>query len=218
MKIGRKMIKTTLNVIPAKAGISDDLRKKIPAFAGMTMLFFILILSLPANAQDKYDSKDYSPDYCQFTATFPEEPYITKQCEGKGNETCYNLISYTKVFDVKSTVRVEIICNPSSPEMYKAFSEKTMEATVRAMTKDTIIEAYEINSRQGEGYRQTGLLGKGRKGLSETIYIAQLWVAENSIMSVEAELMGEQSAESDQLFADILRTIGFAKEVRQEDK
>ncbi len=180
--------------------------------------FFILVFALPATAQDKYDSKDYSPDYCQFTATFPEEPYITKHCEGESKDTCYNLISYTKVFDVKSTVRVEIICNPSTPAMYKEFTPKIMEKTVRAMTKDVIIEAYEVNSRQEDEYRQAGLLGKARKGLGDTIYIAQLWVAQNSIMSVEAELMGEQSAASDELFAQILNTIGFAKDIKKSDK
>ncbi len=175
---------------------------------------FTITLSLPVIAQDKLETKGYSPDYCQFTATFPEEPYITQQCEGESKDTCYNLISYTKVFDVKSTVRVEIICNPSTHEMYKAFTPKVMESTVRAMTKGTVIETYEISSRQEDKYRQTGLLGKARKGLGDTIYIAQLWVAENSIMSVEAELMGEQSAEADLLFAQILSTIGFAKDIK----
>ncbi len=175
----------------------------------------IITFSLPTLAQDKYDSKNYSPDYCQFTATFPEEPYITEHCEGESKDTCYKLVSYTKVFDVKSTVRVEIICNPSTPAMYKEFTPKIMEKTVRAMTKGTIIEAYEVSSRQEDEYRQTGLLGKARKGLGETIYIAQLWVAQNSIMSVEAELMGEQSDDADKLFADILRTIHFSK---KEDK
>ncbi len=175
-----------------------------------------LMFAQPAIAQDKYDSKDYSPDYCQFTATFPDEPYITNHCEGESNDTCYNLVSYTKVFDVRSTVRVEIICNPSTPAMYKEFTPKIMEKTVRAMTKGTVIETYEISSRQEDEYRQTGLLGKARKGLGDTIYIAQLWVAENSIMSVEAELMGDPSADADKLFAQILSTIGFSKDIKKE--
>ena len=157
----------------------------------------------------------YSPDYCQFTANFPEEPYITHKCDGEGMETCFDLISYTKVFDLSTTITVEIICNPSTPEMYEEFNPQVMEDTVRAMTKDTVIEAYEIKGIQEKEYRQTGLLGRGRKGLNDTIYIAQLWIANNSIMSVEAELIGEQSDESDKHFAQILRGIGYTKDIEK---
>ncbi|PCJ00232.1 MAG: hypothetical protein COB14_04560 [Alphaproteobacteria bacterium] len=168
-----------------------------------------------ATEEAQIDTPKYSPDYCQFTAQFPEKPYITHKCEGDTADTCFNLISYTKVFDLSTTITVEIICNPSTPAMYKEFTPETMESTVRAMTKDTVIEAYEIKSRQEEGYRQSGLLGRGRKGLEDTIYIAQLWIADHSIMSVEAQLIGEQSAQSDQAFAEILRNIGFTKDLEE---
>ncbi len=178
----------------------------------------ILIFSNTAIAQEKLDSPQYSPDYCQFTAEFPEEPYTEQRCESDKRETCYNLISYTKTFDdMRSSIRVEIICNASTPEMYKEFTPKVMKATVRAMTKDTVIEAFEVKSRQEEKYRQAGLLGRGRKGLDDTIYIAQLWIADHSIMSVEAELIGEQTQESDQHFADILRGIGFSNDLTVEE-
>lgn len=188
----------------------------------MRYLLALLILISTSNfaiAQEKLESKEYSPDYCQFTANFPEEPYKTHRCEKNDKNSCYDLISYTKVFDLSTSIRVEIICNPSTPEMYKEFSEEVMKTTVKAMTKSTVIEAFEVNSHQEEEYRQAGLLGKGRQGLNETIYIAQLWVSDQSIMSVEAELIGEQSEESDVAFADILRNIGYVKEIEApEDK
>lgn len=159
--------------------------------------------------QAQFSTPKYSPNYCQFTAQFPEKPYITHKCEGDTKDTCFDLISYTKVFDLSTTITVEIICNRSTPSIYEAFTPEVMEDTVRAMTKDSVIEAYEISSRQEKAYRQSGLLGRGRKGLNNTIYIAQLWIADKSIMSVEAELIGEQSEESDQHFAEILRTIGY---------
>ncbi len=165
--------------------------------------------------QTQLETAKYSPNYCQFTAQFPEKPHISRKCEGKTEDTCFNLVSYTKVFDLSTTITVEIICNRSTPSVYEAFTPKVMEDTVRAMTKDTIIEAYEISSRQEETYRQSGLLGRGRKGLNNTIYIAQLWIADKSIMSVEAELIGEQSAESDEHFAKILRTIGYTLDLEE---
>lgn len=190
----------------------------------LRILCLALMLSAPVMAQEtaqkapaspettgqtQLDTPKYSPNYCQFTAQFPEKPYITHTCEGKTADTCFDLISYTKVFGLSTTITVEIICNPSTPAMYKEFTPKVMEDTVRTMTKGSVIEAYEIASRQEDAYRQSGLLGRGRKGLSNTIYIAQLWIADHSIMSVKAELIGEQSAESDQHFADILRSIGY---------
>lgn len=198
----------------------------------LRVLFLTLMFSAPVMAQEaekqtpatpettaqtQLDTPKYSPNYCQFTANFPEEPYITRKCDGETKDTCFDLISYTKVFDLSTTINVEIICNPSTPEMYEEFTPQVMEDTVRAMTKDTVIEAYEIKGIQEKYYRQTGLLGRGRKGLNDSIYIAQLWIADHSIMSVEAELIGEQSSQSDQHFAQILRGIGYTQDIEKTE-
>lgn len=164
----------------------------------------------------KLDSKKYSPDYCEFTANFPEEPLVNNFCEKEDDpSTCYNLISYTKVLEMASTINVEIICNPATPEMFAEFTPQIMEDTVRKMTEGNILETLNINTREEEGYRQTGLIGRGRKGLDDTIYLSQLWVSEQSIMSVEAEMSGVQTEEADKLFADILRSIGYEKEIEE---
>ncbi len=163
----------------------------------------------------KLTTPNYSPDYCQFTATFPSEPYMTRQCEDPNNqETCFNLISYTQVFDLDTTVRFEIICNPATPAMFEQFTTDVMENTVTAMVKDTVIETYNISSNQQEEYRHTGLVGLAKKGLDESLLITQLWVADQSIMSVEAEISGAQRDDADQLFADVLNTIGFKSELK----
>ena len=173
----------------------------------------------PEPQPKKFDTRTYAPDYCDFSATFPEEPYIINQCEDPNNkDTCYNLISYTKVFGLSSTVRAEIICNPGSPELFEKFSTGVMEATVREMTKDTVSQTFEVKSREEEEYRHTSLFGKGRKGLQDTIYIAQLWASKNSIMSVEAEMIGQQSDEADALFANILGNIGHTETLNQPPK
>lgn len=190
----------------------------------MIKFAFIALLMVPSLAlaqakESQMDTKSYSPEYCQFSAVFPEEPFLSQRCEDpKNKDNCYDLVSYTKVFDMASTVRVEIICNPATAEMYKYFNPKVMETTVRAMTKGVVIEAYEVNSRQEEEYRQTSLLGKGRKGLDDSIYIAQLWAGNTSIMSVEAEMSGAQNDEADKVFAKILSNIGFFKAEKSEEK
>ncbi len=178
-----------------------------------------LMLSLTAHAQNEeapvqLDSTLYTPEYCQFMAQFPEEPYRTHKCEGEEEETCFDLVSYTKVFELSSTVSINIICNPATPEMYEYFTPEVMEKTVQAMTEGSVIEAFRTQSKQEEGYRHASLLGKGRKGLDESIYIAQLWVADKSIMSVEAELSGAEREDANQLFAEILRNIGYTPDMQ----
>lgn len=192
-----------------------------------------LFLSFPAYAQDTNaedplseltaavvevpeDQRTYAPQYCDFTALFPEQPVIRRQCEDPANqETCFQIVSFTKVFDMSSTVRAEIICNPSTNEMYDYFEPDVMEKTVRAMTKETVIEAFRVDTVVEDDYRQTGLVGKGRKGMDDSIYIAQLWIAKNSIMSVEAELSGEPNEQADKLFAEVLGNIGLKNPPQQ---
>lgn len=156
----------------------------------------------------------YHPEYCDFTAAFPEKPLISERCEKEeDSSTCYKLVSFTKVFEMASTVTVNVICNPVSAEMFEYFTTEVMEDTVRKMTKEAVVETYNVSNSQKEGYRLTGLVGQGRKGLHDTLFIAQLWMSEKSIMSVEAEISGQTLPEADKLFASILNHIGYAKEI-----
>jgi len=160
----------------------------------------------------------YQPEYCDFTAAFPEEPLLSNSCEKEGEpETCYQLASYTKVFDMTTTLQVKIICNPANKEMFEYFKPEVMESTVRKMTEGSVIKTYNVNSTQKDGYRLTGLVGQGRKGLDDTLFIAQLWLSEKSIMSVEAEISGHKNPEADALFAGILNHVGYTKEINPQE-
>jgi hypothetical protein len=200
----RAALLTLLLLIPVSAMAQDALEKSSSAPSEPVLM----------QTPHKLESKKYSPDYCEFTANFPEEPIVNNYCEKEDDPTtCYNLISYTKVLELASTINVEIICNPATPEMFAEFTPTVMEDTVNEMTKKNTVEIYDINTREEEGYRQTGLIGKGRKGLDDTIFLSQLWISEKSIMSVEAEMRGVQTDEADHLFADILKSIGYKKEI-----
>ena len=177
----------------------------------------LLLLLIPASAlaedavvkeAEKLGGTTYAPDYCEFTTSFPGEAYVTRKCEDAEQKNCYDLVSFTKVFDLAATVRVDIICNPSTEAMYNQLTTEVMETTVKAMTKDSVIEAYNVSSRDAEAFRHAGLLGKGRSGVQESIYIAQLWSGKKSMMSVEAQLIGEPIEAADDMFAEILRSIG----------
>ena len=200
----RAALLTLLLLIPVSA-MAQDASENSPSAPSAPVLM---------QTPHKLESKKYSPDYCEFTANFPEEPIVNNYCEKEDDPTtCYNLISYTKVLELASTINVEIICNPATPEMFAEFTPAVMEDTVNEMTKKNTVEIYDINTREEEGYRQTGLIGKGRKGLDDTIFLSQLWISEKSIMSVEAEMSGVQTDEADHLFADILKSIGYKKEI-----
>jgi len=182
----------------------------------------LTLFALPVFAEDtivgekqKLSEKTYSPEYCAFTVTFPEEPFMIKRCESASPESCYNLISFTKVFDnMDATIKVQIICNPSTKEMYDKLDREAMRTTVQSMVRGEQVTPIDVNVREEEEYRQAGLLGKGVVGLKESIFISQLWSSPNSLMSVEAELIGQPLEQADTQFAAILKSIGFIKDFK----
>ena len=181
----------------------------IPAFAGMTVLWF-----LPALAEDT--SVTYAPDNCQFSMTFPGEPYITRRCDDENKSKCYDQVSYTQVFDMAATVNFRVICNPIGRDVYENYSAEVMEATLRAMTNKSTIKTYDTSFREDNGYKQAGLVGEGRVGQMGTIFIAQLWIADGSALSVEAELLGDAHDKADTMFSDVLKSIHFVSAADKE--
>lgn len=188
----------------------------------IALLFAVVFMNTHAWAENPLDYPvvfTYEPEYCDFEAAFPEEPLVSEQCEKEDDpSTCYKLVSYTKVFDLASTVHINIICNPSTPDMYAYFQPEAMESTVKSMTEGTVLKTFNIKTtdHKEEGYRLTGLVGQGKQGLDDTLYIAQLWTSENSIMSVEAELSGIQNDDTDKLFAGLLSHIRHKKESKKD--
>ncbi len=192
-------------VTPAKAGVWSILKRcRMPACAGMTML----LLLTPALAEEEKPST-YSPDFCEFSVTFPAEPYITERCDDDTPDKCYHQVSFTKVYDMESTVNFRIICSPIDESVHDHYSAEVMEATLRAMTKHSIVKTFDTSFRTEEGYKQAGLVGEGKSGALPTVYLAQLWIGKQSAFSVEAEMIGEPHEKADALFRDVLRSAHF---------
>ena len=185
----------------------------------LRLLFALLLLPTLALAEEKAPST-YSPDFCEFSVTFPSEPYKSRNCEGGDKDRCYDLISYTQVYELSSTVNFRIICNPIGDEILDAYSPEVMQATLKAMTKNSVVEEYNTSFREEDKYKQAGLVGEGLVGRTPTIYIAQLWIGEKSALSVEAELIGEPMEGADTLFRDVLASVGHLDDVAmaQEEK
>ena len=169
------------------------------------------LLAITAKAEDAKHS--YSPASCEFEITFPEEPYTVRKCENENDpKTCYDKVSYTKVYSLDATVNFRVICNPISESVYNEYSAEVMKLTLQAMTKNSVVEEFESSYREEESYKQAGLIGEGHVGRTPTIYIAQMWMGKKSVLSVEAELIGEAMEDADALFSDVLKSVGL-KEV-----
>lgn len=173
------------------------------------LALFLLLPSLAFAQEDEGDAASvYSPEFCEFSVTFPSEPYKSRRCDKQADNKCYDLISFTQVYEMSSTVNFRVICNPIGEEIKAAYSPEVMKATLKAMTKQSVVQEFNTSYREEENYKQAGLVGEGLVGRTPTIYVAQLWIGEKSALSVEAELIGEPMDEADGLFSNVLKSVG----------
>ena len=178
------------------------------------LALLLLALSTPALAEEN----TYAPDFCEFAITFPDDPYTSRRCDGEDETRCYEQISYTKVFDMESTVNFRVICNPIDESVINSYSGEVMQATLRAMTQRSVVETFDTSFREEEHYKQAGLVGEGKSGKLATLYIAQLWIGKKSAFSVEAELIGNPAAAPDELFSQILKSVKYKEETPKTEE
>jgi hypothetical protein len=187
--------------------------KWIPAFAGIAVLLF----AYSAMAEDK-TPVTYSPAPCDFSVTFPSSPYTARKCDDEDKTKCYDMTSYTKVYDMASTVNFRVICNKIDESVYKHYSAEVMEATLRAMTNRTVVQTFDTTFRTEDNYKQAALIGEGQSGILSTIYIAQLWIGHGSALSVEAEMIGEAHDDADKLLSDVLKSVHYLTDEERKAK
>lgn len=151
--------------------------------------------------------------HCAFTATFPEQPYTTKRCtqpkaqDLSGGRECYDVATYTQVYDMTTTVSISMSCNQSSKHAYEQYDEGVMRAVLEGMAGRNALNDTSIGYKDLGDVHMAALSGTGQTGRQHQIYIAQLWVSEGSILSVEAQLIGEGRPDADKTFTEILRSI-----------
>ncbi len=196
--------------MPAQAGIRR-LIGQTPAFAGVTMMAGVTLLLLfpKAYAEDSKTPVTYSPPACDFSVTFPSSPYTARKCDEADEKKCYDMTSYTKVYDMASTVNFRVVCNAIDDSIYKHYSAEVMEATLRAMTNRSVVQTFDTTYRTEDNYKQAALIGEGKSGVLPTIYIAQLWIGHGSALSVEAEMIGEAHDDADKLLSDVLKSVHY---------
>ncbi|MCI5059773.1 MAG: hypothetical protein MRY79_01740, partial [Alphaproteobacteria bacterium] len=110
---------------------------------------------------------------------------------------------------LSTTVDITATCIPSTPEKYERYNERVIKTALRGMMNRTNILDPTINIRtlEEEKVRQGSVIGSGEQGRQNKIYNAQLWVGQNSIFTMEAQLIGPTHHEADAVFGDILGSI-----------
>ena len=173
----------------------------------------LLFITSPALAEEF----EYEPEGCEFSVTFPSEPYTSRRCEDNTQDRCYDLVSFTHVIDMAATVSFRVICNPVADSVYEQYTPDVMKATLSAMAKRASLDTFDASFRETPDYKQAAIVGEGIAGQTASIYISQLWIGRESALSVEAEMIGDQHPEADELYTSILRTIGFDRETDDDE-
>ncbi len=191
----------------------------IAACAGIT----VMILTGGALAQDKVATEKpgaakpawlesgsvFSPEGCDFTVTFPEEPYTTKRCDPiEPTKNCSNVTTFTKVYGLDATLLFNVTCNKAADGMFGRYDDNVMRTTLLSMAKPSNLDKSETGFTQNSQAKMAVLLGSGKSdnGKDDMLYTAQLWIGHHSVFTLEGQLRGQYVAEADQLFAEILKT------------
>jgi hypothetical protein len=160
--------------------------------------------ALPENAER------YAPENCEFEMIFPTAAQTTKRCTqvtDRSAPKCYNLRSYVNVYDMRTTVEINVSCVPSSPEQYARYSEPVIRAALNGMVNKMGMQEFTIDTTEENDIRKGVLIGAGSYGRQNRIYNGQLWVGQNSVLTIEAKLTGEEHSEADDHFTNILKSI-----------
>lgn len=174
------------------------------------LLLFILLLPIPQAFAVEEGFKAYDRKDCEFTATLPVPPYKERRCpeEDAKSPQCYDIVNYTKVYELKTTVSVRLTCNPADGNMYERYNTAVMKATLEGMvSRNRDVKDYRISLREQGGAKVANLVGSGEMGLTPTLYVAQIWIGRESVFTVEAQLIGEELPVADAAFRDILTSI-----------
>ncbi len=185
------------------------------ALVGMTLLLSFSSLA----AEDKKEEKPaatveapqekpaglFAPDFCDFEMTFPEAPLTSERCLPSGQ--CYTLQTYTMVYDLHTTVDISVNCTPSTTESFGQYSKGVMKAALAGMIEERNLDTYDINYSEDEKTKSASLTGTGKTGAQDKIYTAQMWIGQNSVFTVQAELIGGAHDVADKSFGDILKSL-----------
>ncbi len=148
-----------------------------------------------------------APAGCDFQITFPSEPYSSRRCPDGAQGRCYDLTRYTMVYDMTTTVDVRFSCNPMSENQFYQYDEQVTRMALNGMAARNNVAESTTHYTQENDVKKTTLTGTGTSGRQNKIYIAQLWLTPRSILTMEAELIGQEHGQADAVFGDIISSL-----------
>lgn len=192
------------SLTPAKAGVREANRPLsrfwLPAFAGMTMLFF--------SPQTHAAEYTYQPEGCEFRMTFPEKPTTGTKCNPDNEAQCHQVSTYNETFALDSALRVTVTCNPAEKNMLERYSGEVMEFTLETMARNSKTKNLETGFTDHGDVKQAVLLGSDElEDGTERVYMAQLWIGKKSVFTVEGEVKGAANPTADTIFSDIMKSV-----------
>ncbi len=165
-----------------------------------------------------FEGYTYSPEGCNFQITLPEEPYDTRRCHPSFPDQCDIMASYTKVFELDSTVTFYLTCGPLGRSSFEQYNNDVIRTMLIARAGNRL-ESQETAYQELNGVKMGSILGAGDAPNKEDIllYVSQIWVDKESLLTIEGELVGQDHDEADQLFANILRSLKTADPVTKAE-
>ncbi len=190
------------------------------------MILAVMFLALPHLYAADYT---FRPDNCDFQMVFPEEPTTTSRCNPEKPDQCYKILTFNRVFALDSGINVTVTCNPAEENMLQRYSGEVMKYTLQTMMSGAGDKATEQTSFDDYGdAKEATLLGqKTMPDGVDKIYMAQLWIGKNSVLTAQGEITGPGGQEADTLFTNIMKSISLKdlknqkkdkKENKKEDK
>jgi len=176
-----------------------SLRERVLSGAIVALLCF----SPSAHAEDY----TYAPEGCDFRMTFPEEPLSETRCNAEKPEQCYKTAIFNRVFALDSSVRVTVTCNKAEENMLERYSGEVMQFTLEAMAKEAVSDYQTSFADHGEAKEAIILGSRQLPDGGAKIYMAQLWIGKTSVLTVEGEVSGVATEESDTLFMGIMKSV-----------
>ncbi len=181
------------------------MKKKFQFIPAFLLIAFSFIH--PAQAQETYT---YSPEGCNFEADFPKEPGYVQRCPSDATQPCYEVAQYTSREDFDKTINVEMSCTLLTPELYETYTRENLEQILYGMVRDANLpEAppIQFQTEEENNLKIIGTSGIKTAGYSTKIFVTQIWLTPESLMTVDGEMSLENGPEGDKQFADILRSI-----------
>lgn len=175
----------------------------LPPLAALVALSALAALITPASA----DPFVYDTEECGFTITLPNPPSAMTRCEGSENKRCYEALTYNQTFPDNGNLKMDIICSDVTPKITAIYTPQLMEKTLEAMASSYSVTQDDVSHHNTDTYKHASLIGASKDKDKDHLFIAQLWMNNQSAFSIQTHITGPHSKESDTLLSHILHSI-----------